>query len=116
MNRVVFDKCSRIQIGKPRIAGYRFSARCREVRFSEIGNESSTSQIGVNRSKRNAGEKSFSGHFFDLILPKKLPNCVLEIYFPVINYLEMWQLQKLERVKGIEPSWLLPKRLHEETP
>ncbi len=76
------------------------------VRFSEIGNESPTSQLRGNRIKGNAGENLHSGHFRLLLLPKKLPTGVPEIYFPVINYLKLRWLQKLERVKGIEPSFL----------
>ena len=63
--------------------------RRKQVRFSEVGNESRTSQFSGNRIKGNAGENLHSGHFRLLLLPKKLPTGVPEIYFPVINYLEM---------------------------
>ena len=62
-------------------------ARAQEVRFSEVGIESPTSQLGGNKSKGNIGKKPLSGRFPYLLLPKKLPIGVPEIYFPLINYL-----------------------------
>lgn len=65
------------------------------------------------------GKVRFRGDFevkTEVVILGFILGLAFSVTFGFCNRLVLSDLEKLERVKGIEPSWLLPKEIHGETP